>query len=55
MENENQVGIGGHETYKALCEGRSGIRRLPEWADEFPAQVCLCVTSVFFYMICYYF
>ena len=33
------VGIGGHETYEALCAGKSGIRKLPSWADEFPAQV----------------
>lgn len=33
------VGIGGHETYDALCAGKSGIRKLPSWADEFPAQV----------------
>lgn len=33
------VGIGGDETYKALCEGKSGIRRLPSWADEYPAQL----------------
>ena len=33
------VGIGGAEAYKALCEGKSGIRRLPSWADEYPAQV----------------
>jgi len=33
------VGIGGAEAYKALCEGKSGIRRLPSWADEYPAQL----------------
>lgn len=33
------VGIGGDASYKAMCEGKSGIRRLPSWADEFPAQV----------------
>jgi hypothetical protein len=22
-----------------MCEGKSGIRKLPSWADEFPAQV----------------
>lgn len=33
------VGNGGDIAYKALCEGKSGIRRLPSWADEYPAQL----------------
>ena len=33
------VGIGGEEAYQALCQGKNGIKRLPSWADEFPAQV----------------
>jgi 3-oxoacyl-[acyl-carrier-protein] synthase II len=33
------VGIGGDVAYKALCEGKSGIKRLPSWADEYPAQL----------------
>lgn len=33
------VGIGADESYKAMCEGKVGIRRLPEWADEYPAQL----------------
>jgi len=33
------VGIGADEAYKALCEGKSGLRRLPAWADEYPAQL----------------
>lgn len=33
------VGIGGDVAYKAMCEGKSGIVRLPEWAHEFPAQL----------------
>lgn len=35
------VGIGGAEAYKAMCEGKSGIVKLPAWADEYPAQVSL--------------
>lgn len=33
------VGIGADVTYKALCEGQSGIVKLPQWADEYPAQL----------------
>ena len=33
------VGIGGHEAYEAMCAGKSGIRKLPSWADEYPAQL----------------
>lgn len=33
------VGIGGDEAYKNMCAGKSGIRKLPSWADEFPAQL----------------
>lgn len=33
------VGIGGDVSYKAMCEGKSGIVRLPSWADEYPAQL----------------
>lgn len=33
------VGIGGHESYEAMCQGKSGIRKLPSWADEYPAQL----------------
>ena len=33
------VGIGADVSYKAMCDGKSGIRKLPSWADEFPAQV----------------
>lgn len=33
------VGIGAETTYKALCEGKSGIKRLPAWADEYPSKV----------------
>lgn len=33
------VAIGGDESYKALCAGKSGIVRLPSWADEYPAQL----------------
>ena len=33
------VGIGGEEAYRAMCAGKSGLRRLPAWADEYPAQV----------------
>ncbi len=43
------MGIGAHESYKAMCEGKSGISRLPAWADEFPAQVHIFV-NVFPYM-----
>lgn len=32
------VGIGAHTMFDALCEGKSGIVRLPSWADEFPAK-----------------
>ena len=32
------VGIGSDASYKAMCEGKSGIVRLPSWADEYPAQ-----------------
>ena len=49
------VGIGADEAYKNMCDGKSGIRKLPSWADEFPAQVrpllythfCLCLFSKF--------
>ena len=34
------VGIGADVAYKAMCEGKSGIVKLPSWADEYPAQVC---------------
>ena len=33
------VGIGADVAYKAMCEGKSGIVKLPSWADEYPAQV----------------
>jgi len=33
------VGVGVEATYKNLCDGQSGIRRLPSWADEYPAQL----------------
>ncbi len=33
------VGIGAQTSYKALCEGKSGLVRLPSWADEFPSKV----------------
>ena len=33
------VGNNAHEAYDNLCAGKSGIRRLPSWADEFPAQL----------------
>lgn len=32
------VGIGADVAYKAMCEGKSGIIKLPQWADEYPAQ-----------------
>lgn len=33
------VGIGADVSYKAMCEGKSGISRLPSWADEFPSKL----------------
>ena len=33
------VGLNAVDSYKAMCEGKSGIRKLPSWADEYPAQV----------------
>lgn len=33
------VGIGAEVAYKAMCEGKSGIVKLPSWADEYPAQL----------------
>lgn len=33
------MGIGGDVAYKAMCDGKSGIKKLPSWADEFPAQL----------------
>jgi len=33
------VGIGAEEAYQAMCAGKSGIVKLPSWADEYPAQV----------------
>lgn len=33
------VGIGGDVAYKAMCAGTNGIRKLPSWADEYPAQL----------------
>ena len=36
------VGIGADVSYKAMCDGKSGIRKLPSWADEYPAQVNNC-------------
>eukprot|EP01035_Chromulina_nebulosa_P020380 gene20380-26449_t len=32
------VGIGAEATYQALIAGKSGIVRLPSWADEFPSK-----------------
>lgn len=43
------VGIGAQNAYQALCDGKSGIRRLPSWADEFPAQVFSSVIHRSFY------
>ena len=33
------VGIGGHVAFDAMVAGKCGIKRLPSWADEYPAQV----------------
>lgn len=33
------VGIGADKAYNAMCDGKSGISRLPSWADEYPAQL----------------
>eukprot|EP01031_Cornospumella_fuschlensis_P045607 gene45607-55817_t len=33
------VGIGAHEAFRAMCEGKSGIVKLPAWADQYPAQL----------------
>jgi 3-oxoacyl-(acyl-carrier-protein) synthase len=33
------LAIGAEESYQAMCQGKSGIVRLPSWADEYPAQV----------------
>lgn len=33
------VGIGAEASYKAMCDGKSGLVRLPSWADEFPSKV----------------
>jgi hypothetical protein len=41
------VGIGADVAYKAMCEGKSGIVKLPSWADEYPAQVCHALLSSF--------
>jgi 3-oxoacyl-(acyl-carrier-protein) synthase len=42
------VGIGSEVTYKALCVGKSGIVRLPSWADEYPAQVIISLAVSFY-------
>jgi 3-oxoacyl-[acyl-carrier-protein] synthase II len=33
------VGVGADEAYTAMCEGKSGIVRLPSWADEYPSKL----------------
>jgi 3-oxoacyl-[acyl-carrier-protein] synthase II len=33
------VGIGAQESYEALCAGKSGLRLLPSWADEYNARL----------------
>lgn len=40
------VGIGADVAYKAMCEGKSGIVKLPSWADEYPAQCAGIVNFV---------
>ncbi len=37
------VGIGADVSYKAMCEGKSGIVRLPAWADEFPSKASISI------------
>jgi hypothetical protein len=35
------VGIGAQASYDAMCAGKSGIKKLPSWCDEYPAQVII--------------
>ena len=47
------VGIGAEVAYKAMCEGKSGIVKLPSWANEYPAQVRLNMNQFTFSIIHY--
>ncbi|CAM9577573.1 unnamed protein product, partial [Phaeothamnion confervicola] len=33
------VGVGAQDHFEALLAGKSGIAKLPSWADEYPCQV----------------
>lgn len=46
------VGIGAENAFQAMCQGKSGIRKLPSWADEYPAQV-LWITQWIANILCY--
>eukprot|EP00968_Pinguiococcus_pyrenoidosus_P000124 scaffold10_cov257-Pinguiococcus_pyrenoidosus.AAC.38 len=35
----SSAGVGADVYFDNLCAGKSALHRLPEWADEFPAQV----------------
>uniref|UniRef100_A0A6U1MH54 Nodulation protein E n=1 Tax=Fibrocapsa japonica TaxID=94617 RepID=A0A6U1MH54_9STRA len=35
----SSVGTGAQEFYDNICDGVSGIQRLPSWADEFPTKI----------------
>uniref|UniRef100_A0A7S1XSM4 3-oxoacyl-[acyl-carrier-protein] synthase n=1 Tax=Phaeomonas parva TaxID=124430 RepID=A0A7S1XSM4_9STRA len=35
----SSAGVGAHVMFDNLCDGKSALHRLPEWADEYPAQV----------------
>ncbi|CAM9792932.1 unnamed protein product [Heterosigma akashiwo] len=43
----SEVGIGADEFYKNLCDGFTGVQRLPSWADEFPCRVGVPLTRDF--------
>jgi 3-oxoacyl-[acyl-carrier-protein] synthase II len=43
----SQLGLGAEEFFSNLCDGVSGIQRLPKWADEFPCKVGVPLTREF--------
>ena len=49
------VGIGAEVSYRAMCEGKSGIVKLPSWADEYPAQVISLMKQHIIVIINYYY
>ena len=48
------VGIGAEVSYRAMCEGKSGIVKLPSWAAEYPAQVISLIKHHIIVIIYFY-